>query len=111
MEVYVKNQVVCSIEKADTFWQRLRGLMFRKELQSKRGLLLRRCSKIHTCFMRFTIDVIYLDEYDTVMESETVKPWRIGKRVKGAKHVLELPEGNKEQYPVGTRIRLEEEKE
>lgn len=45
------------------------------------------------------------------MESETVKPWRIGKRVKGAKHVLELPEGNKEQYPVGTRIRLEEEKE
>jgi uncharacterized protein len=59
-------------EVADTFWSRFRGLMGRKNLPIDYGLLLIPCSSVHMCFMRFAIDVIYLD-----------KDWRILKIVRG----------------------------
>lgn len=80
------------VKKADSFVLRFMGLMGRKELHPSQGLLLTDCSRIHTNFMRFTIDVVYLSEEFKVLAVETVKPWRLGKKVKGAKHVLEVAE-------------------
>ena len=59
--------------------------------------------------MRFPIDVIYIDKNYTVLHTETVAPWRIGKIVKHTRHVLEVPVGNKERYAVGSQIRLAED--
>lgn len=84
------NVLADHVSCADSFFSRLKGLMFRKELSTGEGLLLKNCSMIHTCFMRFTIDVIYLTGNNIVLDTETVRPWRCGKRVEGAKHVLEL---------------------
>ena len=96
------------VEEAADFMSRLRGLMFRKGLPDGGGLLLRNCGAIHCCFMRFTIDVVYLDGQMNVIDKETVRPWRLGKIVKGAKHVLELAEGQAETVEIDGYIRMEE---
>ena len=50
------------IEIAETFFRRLRGLMGRKKLSQGHGLLLSPCSSVHMLFMRFSIDVVYVDK-------------------------------------------------
>lgn len=80
--------------------------MFQKKLDRDSGLFIQNCSSIHTCFMYFPIDVIYLDRNCTVLYTETVAPWRIGKIVKHTRHVLELPVGNKEKYLIGSQLQL-----
>lgn len=61
---------------ADTFFSRLAGLMFRKKLPTSTGLLLSPCNSVHMCFMRFAIDVIYLDkDYKILKIVKDLKPW------------------------------------
>lgn len=95
------------VQEADTFWTRFRGLMGKKELRPSEGLLLKNTGSIHTCFMRFPIQVVYLDEKYRVLNTETVLPWRIGSIVKRTKHVLELSSGETPHFSVGERIRFE----
>nr|WP_197969879.1 DUF192 domain-containing protein [Mesobacillus harenae] len=79
---------------AATFFTRLKGLMFSKELPAGHGLYIKPCRSIHTYFMNYPIDVIYLNEkYEIVGLDEAVQPRTIGKYHKGAKSVIELPEG------------------
>lgn len=106
MRILQNQTELCNARVANTFGTRFMGLMFKKHLDDASGLLIQKCSSIHTCFMRFTIDVIYLDKDYTVLFAETVAPWKIGKIVKHTKHVLELPQGKKEAYHVGVKLEL-----
>ncbi len=63
-------------EIADTFFKRFFGLMLRKELRKNTGLLLMPCGRIHTCFMRFPIDVLYLDKAWRIIGKETLQSWK-----------------------------------
>jgi uncharacterized membrane protein (UPF0127 family) len=82
-------------------------LLGRKELSADEGLLLTPGASIHTWFMRFPIDVVYLDSALTILGvREAVKPWRFtGWR--GARSVLELPAGTCERRGVHPGDRLE----
>ena len=61
---------------ADSFFTRLAGLMFRQKLPSATGLLLVPCNSVHMCFMRFAIDVVYVDkEYTIIKVVKNLKPW------------------------------------
>ena len=61
---------------ANSFFTRLAGLMFRKELPQATALLLTSCNSVHMCFMRFAIDVIYVDqEFKVIKVVENLKPW------------------------------------
>lgn len=94
--IQAKNAEVLAtrVERADTFWSRLCGLMFRKQLEAQTGLLLEPCPQIHTCFMRFAIDVIFLDQQNRVVAVlENLKPWRMSKFYTTARRTLELPGG------------------
>lgn len=92
------------IEIAANFRQRFWGLMGRKQLAEGSGLLLERCSGIHTCFMKFSIDAVYMERNFRVLDYETIRPWKLGSLIKGACHVLELPAGAgnrlKRGYPI-----------
>jgi uncharacterized protein len=87
---------------------RLRGLLGRKSLPSGQGILLRPASSIHTFFMRFAIDAVFLDdELRVVAIASDLRPWRAaGKR--GARAVLELPAGEcaRRGLNVGDTIRF-----
>jgi len=98
------------IEIADSFWSRFVGLMMRENLEPGGGLLLRHCSTIHCCFMRFPIDVVYLSNDLRVVGVETVKPWRIGGFFAGARHVLELKAGDAAGIRCGDRLTIKEKK-
>jgi uncharacterized membrane protein (UPF0127 family) len=78
---------------ADTFWTRFRGLLGRKELAESEGLLIRPASSVHTLFMRFPIDVVFLDREDTVVKVVPVlRPWRLA-AARRAGRTLELGAG------------------
>jgi Uncharacterized conserved protein len=81
------------IETADTFLARFRGLMGRRELAPGHALLLEGCSSVHMFFMKFALDIVYLDRDFRVLYVETLRPWQIGSLVKGCAHVLELNAG------------------
>ncbi len=86
------------VELADGVWSRFRGLMLRRPLEPGCGLLLRPSSSIHTFFMRFPIDVVYLDRAGKVVKVVAdMKPWRVSAGGRGARQVLELPSGSAAQ--------------
>ncbi len=82
------------IELARTFFKRLKGLMFRPVMPADTALLLAPCPQIHTCFMRFDIDVLFLAEDGTVLYvKENMKPWRMSPIVRHAVQTLEFAGG------------------
>lgn len=86
------------IRIADDFLSRLTGLMFQKELPIGTGLLLAPCNSVHMCFMRFAIDVVYIDrEYKILKVVNNLKPW-VGLSIcSKAWATLELPAGEAER--------------
>lgn len=98
------SRLQLKVEWVESFIKRLKGLMFRSTLPPDEGILLFPCSSIHTCFMRFSIDAIYLDHGFHVLGKETVAPWRIGKHVKGAKMILETAAGVAAPLEIGMRL-------
>src|SRR5262245_66695233 len=82
---------------ADTFLSRFRGLLGRKELALDEGLLITPSWSVHTWFMQFPIDVVFLESDLTVLGMrESVKPWRMT-GLRGARSVLELRAGTCER--------------
>lgn len=89
------EKLVSQVELANTFWARLKGLMFRKTLAQDTGLLLDPCPQIHTCFMRFSIDVVFLDNTNRVVAVlEDLKPWRMSKFYRKSQRALEVAGGS-----------------
>lgn len=82
------------LHRADTFWKRFWGLLLHKKLPTYEGMLLTPCRSIHTFFMRFTIDVLYLDHSMRVVAAyPQVKPWRLLTGSREGRHVLEMSPG------------------
>ena len=95
---------------ADRPLARMRGLLGRRQLDADEGLLLRPASSIHTWFMHFPIDAVFLDRDLAVVATERdLSPWRTA-RARGARAVLELPAGASERGRLrpGDRLRLSE---
>jgi uncharacterized protein len=88
------DRVVCErCLLAATPLARMRGLLGRSGLEKGEGLLLRPASSVHTFFMRFPIDVVFLSRDGEVLKiAEAVPPWRTV-AARGAKAVVELPAG------------------
>ncbi len=94
------------VEPAFSFFKRLKGLMFAPSLPAGCGLLLAPCPQIHTCFMRFAIDVLFLAEDGTVLYvKENMKPWRMSPFFSHAVQTLEMPAGTlKGRVKIGQRV-------
>ena len=85
---------------------RMRGLLGRSELPPGEGMLLRRVRGIHTLFMRFVIDAVFLDREQVVVAIDSdVRPWRFASQ-RRARAVLELAagEGARRGIRVGERL-------
>jgi uncharacterized protein len=106
--VHSRARVVCpSCTVADSVGTRLRGLMGRKALAPGDGLLLRPSGSVHTCFMRFEIDVVFLDrDLEVVGVAPSVRPWRVRAR-RGARAVLELAGGEAARLEIRPGDQLE----
>ncbi len=91
------GRLACRCRVATSFATRFRGLMGVAQLPPGSGLLLPGTSSVHTHFMRFPIDVVFLDSaYRIVSVVERVRPWRLT-AAKRATSVLELAAGECER--------------
>ena len=85
---------------ADNPWTRFRGLMGKRGLELGESMLLRPAGSVHTCFMRFAIDVVFLDgDMEVIGIAPELRPWRAAGR-RGAKAALELAAGEAERRGV-----------
>ncbi len=79
---------------ANTFWLRLRGLLASPALKTGEGLILVGEKSIHTLFMGFPIDVIYVDKsYKVIRADANMVPYRLGPFLSQSAYVLEMPVG------------------
>jgi uncharacterized membrane protein (UPF0127 family) len=82
------------VERATRAWERMRGLLGRRELAHGDALAIEPCNSIHTFFMRFSIDVAFLDRNDMVIRAlSEVRPFRATWIYLSAVQVVELPAG------------------
>jgi uncharacterized protein len=102
------GRIVCgALAVADSARSRMRGLLGRDSLGEHEGLLLRPAGSIHTAFMRFPIDAVFLDADLRVLRVEAnLRPWRIAAQ-RGARAVVELPAGAAESRGLAVGLTLE----
>jgi uncharacterized membrane protein (UPF0127 family) len=104
------GRVVCETCKvADGPVSRLKGLLGKRRLGSGEGLLLRPANMVHTWFMRFAIDVVFVDgDLQVVGITHDAGPWSVTGR-RGARSVIELPAGEcrRRGIETGAKLRFE----
>jgi uncharacterized protein len=104
------NIVAEEVMRAFTFFRRLKGLMFTKSLPSGCCLHIRPCRSVHTFFMKYTIDILYLDaQYNIIGVEANLKPGKLGAIFQNSVSVIELPEGTIQQndLQIGQAVRFE----
>lgn len=85
------NEVILEkVKVADTFISRFLGLMGKKDLPKDAGMIIKPCNSVHCFFMKFPIDVIFVDSDDRVVYiMPAMKPGKISPIVRKAKYVIE----------------------
>ena len=98
MKITVHNQtrntvLATAADVADTSAKRRTGLLKHKGLAPGDGLWIKPCESVHTFFMKFAIDLVYLDKQMKVRKvRHAVPPWRLSACLT-AHSILELPAG------------------
>jgi len=112
-----RGTVVCErLEDAGGLAGQSRGLLGRDGLQPEEGMLFEAgrfapFMWMHMFFMRFAIDIVFLDRTGTVIKvNGSLKPWRVSSIVPGARRALELPAGTaaRTSTAAGDRIVFED---
>lgn len=83
---------------AKNFQQRLRGWINRSGVGSGEALILMPCQAIHTCFLKFPLDALFVAANGQVLLTiASLAPFRFSPFVRSAKMVVELPVGRIKQ--------------
>lgn len=99
------------IRVADRWWPRLRGLIGYPEPREGQGLFIRPCQGVHMQWMRYPLDIAFVDESGAVVALyHELRPWRFSKTHRDASAALELPAGTLRQTDtrIGDRISWDE---
>ena len=80
-DIYLNDMKICGAKEAKNFFARAMGLMFIGSLKEESGILIEyskqlKSRSIHSFFMRFTIDLIFISSDMTIVDLKTLKPWR-----------------------------------
>lgn len=102
------EEIAVSAWLANRPWSRMVGLLGRAGLADGRAIILQPADSIHTMFMRFSLDVLFLDKERNVLKAvREMRPYRFA-RAKGAKEVIEMAAGCLPSDLVpGDHVRLE----
>ncbi len=85
-------------ERASSAWERMKGLLGREGLPHGQALLISPCNSIHMFFMRFAIDVLFLDKDGRIVKAiPRLGPWRATRVYLSARSVLEIWAGALEE--------------
>lgn len=91
------------IKVANNSYTRTIGLLLKSEFNTGEGLRLVPCNCIHSCFMKFKFDAVFIDKNNQIVHLiKNMSPWRFSRIVFSAHSVVELPEGVLDQ--TGTEL-------
>ena len=90
---------------ADTFFKRFKGLMGKNDFEDALLFTNLTDSSIHTMFMRFEIDIYFLDKNKIIYDKVSLKPWKFYKPKKRAAYILETKK-NKLKLEIGDSLDL-----
>ena len=102
--------VATEVQTAYHFIKRLRGLMFTGELASGCALHIKPCRSVHTFFMNYAIDVLYLNgDHIVVAMEQGMEPGKVGKLYSDVESVIELKAGEIERtkISIGNQIQIQ----
>jgi uncharacterized protein len=86
--------VVDQLAIAESFWQRGRGLLGRSRLEANEALWIKPCNNIHTFFMKFAIDCVFVDSKMEIKSiAKSVVPFRFVGPYWKSSSVIEMPSG------------------
>ncbi|MEQ6375428.1 DUF192 domain-containing protein [Bacillaceae bacterium S4-13-56] len=105
-----RSIVVKKVRTAYDFIHRLKGLMLDRDLPEDEALHIRPCRSVHTCFMRFPIDVVYVDDNLRIIAiEEHMGPFRFGRSRSDATSVFEFQAGivQKKELAVGQTLQFQ----
>jgi uncharacterized membrane protein (UPF0127 family) len=103
--------IASKVYSSRNFFQRLFGLLAFKPLKESEGLLIKDCRSIHTMWMKYSIDAVFIDKEGRVTAVyRNLAPFRFSPYIKDACSVLELKAGSLERVSVkiGDIISFEE---
>ena len=94
MNIIYKNEIILKdVALANSFLTKLSGYMFRKQPHLP-GILFKTSGSMQTTFMRFNLDIIFLNkDLEVITILRDVKPWRMTKIYSKTEQVLEVPSG------------------
>ena len=110
LDVTTGEVLALDLQLGTHWWQRLRGLMFRRSLRDGEGLWIAHCSSIHMMFVPFPLDAVFLDrELRVVKVARSVRPW-IGLAVggRGSHGVIEVASGAAASVLPGHQVEFRE---
>ena len=89
----INTRLPISVKKTSNVLDRMKGLLFAKRLSANQALWIEPCNSIHTFFMSFPIDAVFIDGAGTVIKiSENLQAWRVAGSLKSVA-VIELLAG------------------
>ena len=101
------QELIANLEVAKTFWSRGKGLLGRSSLAEEQALWIHQCNSIHTCFMKFAIDCVFVDKNLKVKAIyRDVKPWRLVLPIWGASSVIEMASGTSSKLKISVGDQL-----
>jgi uncharacterized membrane protein (UPF0127 family) len=103
-----RRVVGTAVREPQGFWGSFVGLMGKRDLPAGHGLLFKPARGIHTHFMRFSIDLIFLDKANRVTKvREAMAPWRFD--FTSAAGVIEMNAGTARTIDIrpGDQLRFE----
>ena len=108
MRLFVGEKLISSkVRVADTVLDRMVGLLKTESLNEGESLLIEPCNSIHTFFMKFNIDVLFLDkDLKIVKIFRDMPPWRITLPYIKAKKVIEANANSFNELNVGDQLEL-----
>jgi uncharacterized protein len=109
-----RNNIHIKASVANTFFTKLRGLMFQKEIQPNSGLILSENSEsilntsIHMLFMNFNITAVWINKEWQVVDKCLAKKWHLAYISHlPALHVLELHSSQFENFTIGDQLEIQ----
>lgn len=95
-----------SVMRTASPWERTRGLLWRRPLDERAALLIDRCGSVHTCGMRYPLDLAFIDCDGTIRKLvHGLRPWRCAGSL-SAVMTLEMKAGAIDRLRLETRMQL-----
>jgi uncharacterized membrane protein (UPF0127 family) len=102
--------VIKNLSVRTTFPEKLTGYMMQSRPGLNTGILMLNTSRVHTAFMKFPLDLFYLDRsWKIAGITQNIPPFKFPPSFSGCRHIIEVPHGGIDPWPdiqVGDRLSI-----